>query len=130
MNISNSRELEQQIEELEKRKIIQQQELVAQFHSTVDSLRPANLIKSSLGKLGSPQVLGTVLKTAGSIGIGLLTNKMAGASGLASSGVKTFLGGLFKHSLTNTVLGNADKIKAYGIAIFNNIIGNKNKTLL
>lgn len=126
MQINNSRELEQIILELEAAKKLQQQELLTQFHVAVDSLRPMNLIKSSLGKIASPHMVSTVLKTAGSIGIGLLTNKIGGV-GMASSGIKTFMGGVVKQSVTSTVLGNVDKIKAYGTAIFNNFFGGKKK---
>ena len=127
MKINNSQELEQKIGELEAAKTLQQHELLTQFHVAIDSLRPMNLIKSSLSKIASPHLVSTVLKTACSIGIGLLTNKIAGV-GLASSGIKTFMGGVVKQSLTSTVLGNVDKIKAYGIAIFNNFFaGKKNK---
>ena len=127
MKINNTRELELMIEELEAAKKLQQLELLAQFHVAVDSLRPMNLIKSSLGKIASPHLVSSVLKTAGSIGIGLLTNKLAGV-GLASSGIKTLMGGVVKQSVTSTLLGNVDKIKAYGTAIYNNFFaGKKNK---
>ena len=119
MKINNTRELELMIEELEAAKKLQQLEVLAQFHVAVDSLRPMNLIKSSLGKIASPHLVSSVLKTAGSIGIGLLTNKLAGV-GLASSGIKTLMGGVVKQSVTSTLLGNVDKIKAYGTAIYNN----------
>ena len=124
MKINNSQELEKMIAELEAKQKMQQQELLKQFHVALESLRPMNLIKSSLGKIASPHLVGSVLKTAGSIGIGLLTNKIGGI-GLASSGIKTFMGGVVKQSVTSTLLENIDKIKAYGTAIMHNFLGSK-----
>lgn len=124
MKINNSQELEKMIVELEAKQKMQQQELLNQFHVALESLRPMNLIKSSLGKIASPHLVSSVLKTAGSIGIGLLTNKIGGI-GLASSGIKTFMGGVVKQSVTSTLLENIDKIKAYGTAIMHNFLGSK-----
>ena len=124
MKINNSQELEKMIAELEAKQKMQQQELLKQFHVALESLRPMNLIKSSLGKIASPHLVSSVLKTAGSIGIGLLTNKIGGI-GLASSGIKTFMGGVVKQSVTSTLLENIDKIKAYGTAIMHNFLGSK-----
>ena len=124
MKINNSQELEKMIAELEVKQKMQQQELLKQFHVALESLRPMNLIKSSLGKIASPHLVSSVLKTAGSIGIGLLTNKIGGI-GLASSGIKTFMGGVVKQSVTSTLLENIDKIKAYGTAIMNNFLRSK-----
>ena len=124
MKINNSQELEKMIAELEAKQKMQQQELLKQFHVSLESLRPMNLIKSSLGKIASPHLVSSVLKTAGSIGIGLLTNKIGGI-GLASSGIKTFMGGVVKQSVTSTLLENIDKIKAYATAIMNNFWGSK-----
>lgn len=128
MKINNSQELKEMIVELEAKQKMQQQELLTQFHVALESLRPMNLIKSSLGKIASPHLVSSVLKTAGSIGIGLLTNKIGGI-GLASSGIKTFMGGVVKQSVTSTLLGNVDKIKAYGTAIMHNFLGSKKNRL-
>jgi hypothetical protein len=128
MKISNVQELEYAILELENKKLVQQKEMAAEFKATVESLKPINLIKSSLHKINTNHLAKTVLKTAGGIGVALLTSKLTGGT-LKPSGPKSVVSGLIKSSLGAAVLGNTDKIKAYGTAIFKNFFGHKKKTL-
>lgn len=124
MQINNAQELKVAIEKLELRKKIQEEELVAQFHSTIENLKPANLIKSAIGNIQPSAVVGTVLKTAGSIGLGLLSNKLMGGSVAASTG-KKILSSLLNRTATETVANNAGTIKAYGRAIIHNLFSKK-----
>ncbi|MFT3979133.1 MAG: hypothetical protein QM687_01595 [Ferruginibacter sp.] len=126
MMINNAEELDRAIEALEHTRKSQEKELVEQFHATKESLRPGNLIKSSLGKLGSSDVIGPVLKTAGSLGITLLTSKLMGGAP-AVSGTKNILGSVLKQSAVKSVVKNFDTIKAYGLSIFQNVFGDKKK---
>ncbi len=120
MIVTNSKELKEAILMLESRKKIQQKELVDQFHVTVESLKPGNLIKSAVSKIMPVDVLETVLKTAGTVGMGLLTTKLMGGAAVASKG-KALLGGLLTQTATKTVVNNIDAIKAYGTAIIQNL---------
>jgi len=128
MKISNVQELEYAILELENKKIVQQKEMAAEFKATVESLKPMNLIKSSFHKINKNHLAKNVLKTAGGIGLAMITSKISGGT-LTPSGPKSVISGLIKSSLGAAVLGNTDKIKAYGTAIFQNLFGNKKKTL-
>ena len=123
--INNAEELDRAIEELERKRRLQEKDLVEQFKATKESLRPANLIKSSLGKLGSSGVIGPVLKTAGSLGITLLTSRLMG--GPPASAAKNILGSVLKQSAVKSVVKNFDKIKAYGLSIYQNVFGDKKK---
>jgi len=73
MRINNALELRIAIEALEAKRQLQKHELISQFHETADSLKPGNLIKSAMGNIMPSAVLGSVLKTAGTVGVGLLT---------------------------------------------------------
>ena|SRR6218665_2879302 len=126
MMINNAEELDRAIEQLEQKRKMQEKEVVAQFYATKESLKPGNLLRSSLGKLGSSGVIGPVLKTAGSIGVSLLTSKIMGGV-TAASGAKNVLGNVLKQSAASTVVNNLDKIKAYGLSIYNNVFGDKDK---
>ncbi len=128
MEINNVKDLEDAIVKLEAKQMLQQKEMKAEFRNTVESLKPVNLIKSSFRNVNTYNVARTVLKAAGGLGVGLLTNKLAGVT-LGRSAPKSVVGGLLKSSLSAAVLGNADKIKAYGTAIFKNFFGNKKNTL-
>lgn len=124
MSINNYQELAVAIEQLELKRKRQEEELVGHFHATVESFKPGNLIKSAVGKLGNPAVIGTILKAAGSLGVGILTTKLAGGAAATSSG-RGFISSLLKQSAAKTVFSNIDKIKAYGISAYKNLFGKK-----
>lgn len=124
MMINNEEELALAIEQLELKRKRQEKELVDHFHGTIDSFKPGNLLKSAVSKVGNPAVIGTILKTAGSLGVGFLTTKLAGGAAATSSG-RGLIGSLLKQSAAKTVFSNVDKIKAYGLSAYKNIFGKK-----
>ncbi len=120
MNISNSEELRQAILSLELKKKVQERALIDHFHATVESLKPGNLIRSAVSKVMPVDVFETIIKTAGTVGMGLLTTKLMGGVTVASKG-KALLGGLLTQTATKTIVNNIDTIKAYGTAIIQNL---------
>ncbi len=124
MMINNEEELALAIQQLELKQKRQEQELVDHFHATIDSFKPGNLVKNAVSKIGNPAVISTILKTAGSLGVGFLTTKLAGGAAATSTG-RGLISSLLKQSAAKTVFSNIDKIKAYGLAAYNNIFGKK-----
>jgi len=124
MMINNEEELAIAIQQLELKKKRQEEELIEHFHATIDSFKPSNIIKSAVSKVGDPAVIGTILKTAGSLGVGFLTTKLAGGAGATASG-RSLIGSLLKQSAAKTVFKNIDKIKAYGVSAYKNLFGKK-----
>ena len=124
MSINNEAELDLAIEQLEIKRKRQENELVDHFHGTLDSLKPGNLLKSAVSKVGNPKVIGNILKTAGTLGVGLLTSKLAGGAAATATG-RSVIGSLLKQSAAKTVFSNIDKIKAYGLSAYKNIFGKK-----
>lgn len=124
MSINNYHELAVAIEQLELKRKRQEEDLVEHFHGTVESFKPGNILKSAVGKLGNPAVIGTILKTAGSLGVGILTTKLAGGAAATSSG-RGLISSLLKQSAAKTVFSNIDKIKAYGMSAYKNLFGKK-----
>lgn len=116
MSISNVQELKLAIKQLEAKSKKQEEELKLQFKATAESLKPGNLIRSSLEGIPAAAVIGTILKTAGSLGVGMLTSKIVGAGAAASTGRK-LVGGLLNQTATQAVSHNVDTIKAYALAI-------------
>ena len=120
MQINNKAALDAAITDLEKRKILQGGLLIEQFKVTRQSLRPINLIKDSFSKLmNTPDVLEDVLKTATGIGVGVLSKKIF--LGSSPSILKKLLSGVFEFAVAKSTITNADKIKAFGVAIYNNL---------
>lgn len=119
MQINNAQELELAIVEMEKRKVVQQSILASQFHETYESLKPLNLLKSAFHKVTEPgDARSSILKAAGGIGVGLLTKKLL--IGKTTSVVGSLISNVLRLTASNTVMNNTDKLKAYGIAIYNN----------
>jgi len=124
MEINNSADLERAIIELEKRKVIQQELLKSQFSATADSLRPGNLIKEGLSKLVQPgDTRSMALKIAGGLAMGFITKKFM--LGKTNTKAASLLGNAIKVGATKALVSNSDKIKAYGIAIYNNLFNKK-----
>ena len=73
MQINTSQDLDAAIEELERRKVIQESILKDQFHTTIEHFKPGNLIKGAFRKVIEPgDTRSTILKTAGGLGAGLV----------------------------------------------------------
>lgn len=119
--ITNRAELDAALSELKKKKLEQQVELKRVFNETVESFTPGNLLKKAFGKVIQPgETRDTILKTLGGIGVGLLTKGIVGkkSTGMAGSLLKKAVnigaGKLFYKY--------ADTLKAYGTAIYHNIL--------
>jgi len=124
MSISNHQELLVAIEQLELKRKRQEDELVDHFHATVESFKPGNLLRSAVSKIGHSEMIGNVLKTAGSLGMGVLTTKLAGG-GLAVGGARGLISSVVKQSALKAVFKNFDAIKAYGLSTYKNLFNKK-----
>jgi hypothetical protein len=126
MSYQNIAELKAAIAVLEAQKKLQQQELVQHFQATKESLKPANLFRAAVGNIDKSGVLNTVIKTASTIGAGLIAGKLVGGSTAVASG-QGLLRFFLKQAASSGILSNKDKIKAYGTAIYNNLFAKKDK---
>jgi hypothetical protein len=121
MKITNMEELEAAILEMEAKKNAQHSMLLSQFHQTYESLKPANIILDTFNRIIEPgETRSSILKAAGSIGIGLISEKLL--AGKTSAAIGNLISNGLNY-LTTTTLGanSTDKIKAYGKAICNNL---------
>lgn len=126
MEIRNSKDLDNAIAELERRKEIQEQMLSDQFNATVEHFKPGNLIRSAVSNvIGSGENRAAVVKTVGGIGLGLLTKKLL--LGKSTSMLGKLAGSAVKAGAVNTIISNADTVKAWGSAIYKNLFTKKQK---
>ena len=120
MQINNKAALDAAIRELEKKKTIQQETLVAHYKATRESLSPLNLIKDGFNKLTQmPGIQDDLIKTVAGVSMAFLSKKLF--LGSSPSLLKKALGGIVEFAVVKSTIGNADKIKAYGISIYNNL---------
>ena len=129
MNINNSEELEKVIIELEKRKVVQEENLRAAFKATRESFRPINLIKSGIRQIThTPEIRDSAIKTAAGIGIGLLTKDMF--IGRAIPVIRKLISGALENGVQNGVKSTTNTIKAVGTVILNQIFKRKKSSTL
>ena len=126
MKINNAKDLDTAIEELERRKVLQEAMLTDQFHATVDHFKPKNLLKAAFHKVADAgSTRSTILKTLGGLGIGLLTKNIL--IGKSTNLLTKLAANALKVGATNTVLHNTDKISAWSKAVYKNLFTKNGK---
>jgi phosphoenolpyruvate carboxylase len=127
MNINNSEELEKVIIELEKRKVVQEQNLRDALKATRESFRPINLIKTTVQEIThTPEIRESAIKTAAGIGIGLLTKDMF--LGRAIPVLQKLLGSAIQSGVQDGVRSTSNTVTAVGTAIINQLFRKKKTT--
>ena len=120
MEIHNSKDLEEAIIVLEKRKVTQKIALIDQFERTKSSVMPVNLIRNSISSLAhTPEVRDGAIKTVAGIGIGLLTKSMF--LGTATPIIKSLVETAIEKGVQNGLSESTLAIKSYGKAIWHNL---------
>jgi hypothetical protein len=88
--------------------------LKAQWHTTYESLKPINLIKSSFLKASSSlEVKNNVFSNALSLGIGFLTKKIL--VGNSHNPFKRLIGTILQFAVANVVSKHSDSINSTGV---------------
>jgi len=110
--IKNRAELKSAIDELEKKKAIQEEALITELHAAGESLKPINVLKKVTS---SPGVRNNLLKGAIGLGAGILSKNLIIGS---SAGVlKNIIGNVLKFGVATLVAKNSGKIKEKGTGI-------------
>jgi hypothetical protein len=124
MNINNAKDLDNAIALLKTKQKADAASFKNNFNELVESFKPKNLIKSAFkNATEGTSAGGLLLKAAAGIGGSLLKNGLKVANNNSILGIAT---NTLKSDMAGTVLKNADKIIAWGTAIFNSF-GKKKK---
>jgi hypothetical protein len=95
-------------------KMKQAEELVQlkdQYHYTIESLKPLNLIKNAFGLMAtSPEIKGNILSNIVGMTTGYLTKKVL--LGSTHNPIKRILGTLLQFVITNVVTKHSDTSKS------------------
>lgn len=122
--INTSAELKVAIEYLELKKTIDMLELKEQLLLTYDSIKPANLIKSTFTELvKDPDFKGDLLNASVSIASGFISKKLV--VGSTHNPIKQLFGTLIQMGVTSLVAKNADGIKSTAKSFFSGLFGKK-----
>ncbi len=122
MNNKNQTEaLNKAIEVLQKKKDIEFELLKEQFHITYESLKPINLIKSTLADVASSRELkNNVLNNVIGLTTGYISKKVL--LGSSRNPIKILLGSLFQFAIAKVVSKHTESIKSTGENILFNIL--------
>ncbi len=112
-NIKSTIGLKYAIEQLEYRHASNAQRLETDFVIVVESLKPANLIKSALGNITeTSDVMDNILSGAFGLASGYLTRKIT--AGTSGNIVKKLLGTILQFGVTSVVARHPQTIRAIG----------------
>lgn len=119
--INQTEALNKAIEVLQKKKDIEFELLKEQFHITYESLKPINLIKSTLADVASsPELKNNVLNNLIGLTTGYISKKVL--LGSSRNPIKILLGSLFQFAIAKVVSKHTESIKSTGENILFNIL--------
>ena len=117
--------LKESIRLLEIRQAEEGRALKEQFRITFESLKPVNLIKSSLNELtSSVEVKNSLFETIVSILTGYLTKKMMVSSN--SNPLMKILGAVLQFGVTTLIAKNAETIRTYVMNLIERLVHPEN----
>ena len=125
-NMTSTAELKNAIQLLEVEQAIQGQQLKEQFSLACKSLKPVNLLKSTLNDVvSSPYLIDNILSTVLGLATGYLSKKIfIGASG---NKFRKLFGSVLQLGVTNVVAQHPDAIKSFGQFIFQHFLRKKER---
>lgn len=123
-NITTSADLKQEIQILEEQQTYRAMQLREHFFLTYESLKPINLIESTLNEIkSSPYFVNNVIDTSIGLAAGYLSRK---AIVNDSAGIfRKLFGIVLQFGITNLVAQNPETIKSFGRFIIQQITRKK-----
>jgi hypothetical protein len=123
-NITSITELKNAIQFLEVEQNLKGKLLKEHFFLTYESLKPVNLLKSTLSDITkSPYLVDNIIGTALGLATGYLSKKIfIGASG---NKIRKLIGSIMQYGITNVVAQNSDAIKSFGRSLFQHFFRKK-----
>jgi hypothetical protein len=108
------------IQQLEEKHLAQAKALTEQFHEAYESLKPINLIKSTIKEAtASIDLKDNLLNTSIGLTAGFLSKKLF--ESVSKSPLKRLIGSAIMFGITNLVAKNPETVKALGLKFLNAI---------
>jgi len=122
--ITNSDELKNAIQILEFDQQIRELQLKEQVYLTVESLKPINLIKSTIHEVASsPYLIDNMLGATVGLASGYLSRKLV--IGGSHNIIRKLFGSILQFGVTNVVAQHSDRIKSIGEFIYKHFLRKK-----
>ena len=124
-NISCTADIKNAIQLLEAEHAVKEKLLKDQFHLTYESLKPVNLLKSSIKEISSsPYLIENIIGTATGLATGFISRKIVvGASGNL---FRKLFGVILQFGVTNLVARHPDGIRSLTQSLFQHIFHKRN----
>ena len=120
MEINTSADLKVAIKRLEQQSELQKEIVVEQFHKTYESLKPINLLKSSLNKVvRAPGVVENIINATLGLGAGVFSKKLL--IGKSTGILKKLLGAAVEFGVAGLISKNSGSLKSGGINLLSKI---------
>ena len=120
MQINSETDLNIAIYQLEKKQAEEGILLKEQFFLTYESIKPANLFRSTISDVASsPYLIDNIIGTAIGLGTGYLSRKIV--VGVGGNIFKRFFGSVLQFGITNIVAQHPNTIKSIGGFIFKHV---------
>jgi hypothetical protein len=117
MKINSESTLKLAILQLEERQKKEGEMLKSQFHIVYESLKPVNLIRSTLKEASSsPELKTDLVNTSIGVAAGYVSKLLV--QGLSANPLRKLLGSLFMFGVTNLVNNNPETVKAIRNKVF------------
>jgi hypothetical protein len=112
-NINSAAEMKIAIQQVELKHSIQGQIIKEEFFLTIESLKPANIIKNTLSDIAtSPYLIDNVLSTTMAMVTGYLSKKIA--VGSSDSPFRKAMGAVLQFGVTNIMAQHPEMFKTVG----------------
>lgn len=123
-NRSSTAVLKDTIQLLETEQKIEGRLLKEQFYLTYESLKPVNLLRSSIRDVASsPHLIDNIIGTAVGLATGYLSKKIV--IGTSGNIIRKFFGLLMQLGVTNTIAQHPESIKSIGQFIYEHFLRKK-----
>lgn len=125
MKINNSSDLEAAILRLELQNESQKDKVIDQFHATYESLKPINLLKSSLNNVvHSPGAVENIINATVGLGAGVFSKNLL--VGKSTGILKKLLGSIVEFGVAGLISKNSSFLKTRGLSLLGKLFKNKN----
>jgi len=115
--ITTSDELKNAIQILEFDQHVREQQLKEHVYLAIESLKPVNLIKSTIHNVvSSPYLIDNLLGVAMGLTSGYVSKKIV--LGKSVNVIRKLFGSLLQFGITNVVAQNSESIKTFGQSIY------------
>lgn len=123
-NITTSTELKDAILLLKEQQVVQGQVMKEHFFTVVESIKPINILRSTISQVkSSPDLMGGLLSTTVGLVAGYLSNKTL--VGSSANVFKKLLGTVLQFGITTMIVKNPESVKALGRTILHRIFNKK-----